>query len=186
MVLTPTWDIVYLALGTAIVVYSCIIDRAWTAKIILATYAAILATDAFGLLFESFLMNATYIDLSRGFADRVAFLAVCKLLAFAVTLVTFARKTGYSLELSDSESYFLNISSRVFYGLMSALLITTALLVYTTGSSFIFGAFGGLVSAQTAVSDTYQGAGTEFVRLIYENARWIFLVPAGALLFRIK
>ncbi|MCX6807568.1 MAG: hypothetical protein NTZ80_02055 [Patescibacteria group bacterium] len=185
MLLAPTWDLVYIALGLTIVVYSCIIGRSWTAKIMLATYAAILATDAFGLFFENILMNAQYIDLSRGMASREIFLAFWKLGFFALFLIIFGRKVGYSLELNEPSSYTMRLGSRLLYGIMSAALIATAIMVYTTGASFIFGAFGGAgFLSQVMSSDLYRD--TRLVSVIYENARWIFLIPVTVLIFRVK
>lgn len=185
MLLVPTWDLFYMSMGLVVVLYSCILGREWTAKIILASYAAILATDAFGMVFQSFLMSDQHINISRGFPDKEAFLFGWKMVFFVLMLIGFAKGAGYVVNLVEADSIVIRWGMRVVYGVMSGLLLVTALLVYTSGASFIFGAFGGAGFLNQVLTDpAYLSA--PLVRALAENAKWIFLLPAATLLIRIR
>lgn len=179
MSLAPTWNLFVLILGTVIVAYSLIIGAGRTAKIIIATYIAILAADGLGNVLYVFLTNPnrvfSLVSVQSASQSFVAF----KIFLFLSLIIAFTLKGGFESTVEPKGSPVWVFIINTVLGVLSGGLIVSAILVYFSGGSFL-----------PSIGFTP----TDFAKTIYEqspiarlmidqNSLW-FSLPGIALLFR--
>lgn len=178
MALDLTWDLFVLVFFLVIIAYSFIIGKNQTMKVIISTYVAILAADGIGSIIEKYLIGAD--PLIQIFSiDRLSSaLIVTKIAIFVCTIVLLATRGGFEISLSEEKSTFLYLAMTSFYGVLSAGLIVSTVLIYTSGVSMIEGTVD---LTNTVIYPVYQSS--FLVRQMINNSHTWFSLPAVALIF---
>ena len=136
MEINLSWDLFVIVFFAVIIAYSFIIGRNQTLKIIIASYIAILTADGVGNLISRYFMheNATApVDLS----GNVSTLVVVKIFIFVLTIVLVSTRGRFSMNMARPASSMMNLILNMTYGILSAGLITSTILIYTSGSSLV-------------------------------------------------
>lgn len=157
MNISLSWDLFVIVFFVIILAYSFIIGRDGTLKVILGTYVSMIAADAAGNLFNLYFGGSVMFSKILKFAalgtEKEAVVLV-KVVIFVMMVILFAIKGAFSVSTVDDRSAFIRMALSIFYAVMSAGLIISAVLVFISGVSFI--GEGG--AAGTAFTDLYNGS----------------------------
>ena len=137
MEINLSWDLFVIVFFTVIIAYSFIIGRNQTLKIIIASYIAILTSDGIGNLIERFFIGeAPVINVLNlmGSEKSVIFL---KILFFVFTIVVIVTRGRFTINMDKSRSGIMNMILSITYGVLSAGLITSTILIYASGASLV-------------------------------------------------
>jgi len=129
-------DLFVIVFFAVIIAYSFIIGRNQTLKIIIASYIAILTADGVGNLIKHYFIKndpTTTVDL----VSQEGSLVVIKIFIFVLTIVLVATRGRFTMNMSRSKSSVMNVILNLTYGILSAGLITSTILIYTSGSSLV-------------------------------------------------
>ena len=177
MNLVPTWDLFILIFGVIIIAYSFIIGRHRTVKIIISSYIAILAADGIGnLLYTHFLApDATFPALKLSLGSE--YLAMIKVVGFIAAIVLMTLHGSFEAEIKDGGNQVVSVATTMLYGVLSAALIVSAILVYVSGGSFVT-AF--IKEAAITPSELSRSIYTQsqIAKLLIDNSALIFSLPA--------
>ncbi len=174
MELTLTWDLFVLVFFMIIVSYSVMIGKDQTIKVILSSYIAILASDAIGNLVSRLIGGGTVSNVLVIPSENKAVIMV-KIGIFILLTVALTTRGAFDILISDEKSPFMRIMMLVAYGILSAGLIISTILVYVSGVSLL--STGSLFS-QNPVQDMAEGS--RLVKLMVENYSIWFSLPAVA------
>jgi hypothetical protein len=177
MALDLTWDLFVVVFFLVIVAYSFIIGKNQTMKVIISTYVAILAADGIGSIIEKYLVGTDPI-IQIFTVDKIASaLIVFKIAVFVFTIVLLSTRGGFDINLDEEKSTFLYLTMTTVYGILSAGLIVSTVLIYTSGVSMIEGTVD---LTNTVIYPIYQ---TSFLvrQMINQSHTW-FSLPAIALI----
>ena len=136
MEINLSWDLFVIVFFAVIIAYSFIIGRNQTLKVIIASYIAILTADGVGNLIKHYFINQnpeTTIDA----INQEGSLVVIKIFIFVLTIVLVATRGRFTMNMSRPESSAMNVIINLTYGVLSAGLITSTILIYTSGSSLV-------------------------------------------------
>ena len=137
MEINLSWDLFVIVFFTVIIAYSFIIGRNQTLKIIIASYIAILASDGIGNLIERYLMSEDPIigllDISTGGNTLI----VLKIFMFVLTIVLISTRGRFAINMERTKSQMMNVILNLTYGILSAGLITSTILIYSSGASLV-------------------------------------------------
>ena len=175
-----SWDLFILAFFGVVTAYSFIIGRDQTLKIISGTYIAILASDAFGNLFEKFFISSpSFLKilklLSIGNVEQAV--AFFKVMGLVVIVVLIAVKGAYDFSVSGNDHLAVHFTVNLILGILSAGLMISAMLIFISGGSLI----NGVVQPNSPVSGIY--AMSKFVRIMVDYSDGWFLAPAVGLVW---
>lgn len=120
-----------------IIAYSFIIGRDQTLKIIIASYIAILTADGIGNLIERYFIGEKAIIPTLNIPSTPGGLVIMKIFIFVITIVLVATRGRFTINVDHSTSSVMNIILNLTYGVLSAGLITSTILIYTSGSSLV-------------------------------------------------
>jgi hypothetical protein len=134
----PSWDFFLLSCGTVIVLFSFLLGRQQTAKLIFVSYVSILTADALGLLVLKYLLNPDVINLLPG-AQAVAAMTTAKIFAAIGMTILLVRNEQVSIALPESGSKTVSFLTSALLGALAAALMLAALVVFSTGGSFLPG-----------------------------------------------
>jgi len=137
MEINLSWDLFVIVFFTVIIAYSFIIGRNQTIKIIISSYIAILASDGVGNLIERFFIGQNPIVNIINFAGSESSLVVLKIFIFIFTIVLIATRGRFSINMEKTKSQAINVMLNLTYGILSAGLITSTILIYTSGASLV-------------------------------------------------
>ncbi len=137
MEINLSWDLFVIVFFTVIIAYSFIIGRNQTLKIIIASYIAILAADGIGNLIERYLIGEEPLINAIDFTTGEGTLVVLKIFIFIFTIVLIATRGRFAIDMGRSGSAAMNIILNLTYGILSAGLITSTILLYTSGASLV-------------------------------------------------
>ncbi|MFH1012571.1 MAG: hypothetical protein V1760_02385 [Candidatus Peregrinibacteria bacterium] len=171
MEINLSWDLFVIVFFTVIIAYSFIIGRNQTLKIIIASYIAILAADGIGSLLDRYLIGDTAL-VDTGLTNTESSLIVIKIMIFVFTIVLITTRGRFAINMGNTGSGMLNLALTMTYGILSAGLITSTILIYASGSSLVEG--GELLNQ--AVLDIYRES--QLVRLMINNYSVWFSLPA--------
>lgn len=129
-----SWDLFVIVFFAVIIAYSFIIGRNQTLKIIIASYIAILTADGMGNLVNRYFIHQQAADVA---SDSLGSLVVIKIFIFVLTIVLVATRGRFSMNMARPASSMMNIILNMTYGILSAGLITSTILIYTSGSSLV-------------------------------------------------
>ncbi|MBD3328340.1 hypothetical protein GF340_03480 [Candidatus Peregrinibacteria bacterium] len=180
MDLNLTWDLFILAFFGIVIAYSFIIGRNKTLKIISASYIAILCSDALGNIFGQYLVSSEpFLKMMSLFGVETGDQAVAyfKVLVLIVFIVIIAVRGLYDFDAEDERSWGIRIGVLVALGIMSAGLMISAMMVFVTGSSFIFDGS----TADVALQEVY--GESRLVKLLVDYANFWFVIPGITIVF---
>jgi len=173
MQINLSWDLFVIVFFAIIIAYSFIIGRNQTLKIIIASYIAILTADGIGNLVKKYLIGATPVEQIDTIAGSDGGLIMIKIFIFVATIVLVATRGRFDINMDHAGSSTMNIILNLTYGILSAGLITSTILIYTSGSSLVADT-GAMMS--TAVSEMYSSS--IMVQTMINNYNIWFSLPA--------
>lgn len=137
MEINLSWDLFVIVFFTVIIAYSFIIGRNSTLKIIIASYIAILASDGIGNLIQRYFIGDTAIINVLDFASGESSLIVLKIFIFIFTIVLIATRGRFAINMGTAGSAAMSLILNLTYGILSAGLITSTILIYASGASLV-------------------------------------------------
>jgi len=137
MEINLSWDLFVIVFFAVIIAYSFIIGRNQTLKIIIASYIAILTADGMGNLINRYFTGEAAANSTMSLAGNEGGLVVIKIFIFVLTIVLVSTRGRFSMNMARPASSMMNIILNMTYGILSAGLITSTILIYTSGSSLV-------------------------------------------------
>lgn len=131
-----SWDLFVIVFFTIIIAYSFIIGRNQTLKIIISTYIAILTADGIGNIVSRYI-SPKVITLFFPNSDFITAAIIIKILIFVFVIVILAMKGEFQVHLHEERSRILSMSINGLFGILSAGLVVSTVLFYTSGGSFL-------------------------------------------------
>lgn len=173
MEINLTWDLFIIVFFLVIVAYSFVIGKNQTMKVILSSYVAILAADGVGNLVQKYLLGTDpVVNIFTVQAENSAFI-VMKISIFVILTVLLTIRGAFAIDLMTERSQFFSIFLTGAYGVLSAGLIISTILVYISGISIFSAAY--LDSENPIIRIA---ADSDFVRTMVENYNVWFSFPA--------
>ncbi len=174
MQINLTWDLFIIVFFTLILSYSFIIWYNKTMKIIISSYIAILVADwiwnlIFNLLFRDFPeLNVFF------FKQDDPIFIIFKISLFIISLVILSVKWWFEVEWVEPPSTLHEILYTTIFWSLSALLIISVILVFSSWASFLQGWW--LDIASSSIKSMYNSS--FLVEIIVLNYNLIFIIPA--------
>jgi len=137
MEINLSWDLFVIVFFAVIIAYSFIIGRNQTLKVIIASYIAILTADGIGNLIKYYFVGENAASATVNLTSEAGGLVVIKIFIFVLTIVLVATRGRFTMNMSRPTSSIVNIILTLTYGVLSAGLITSTILIYTSGSSLV-------------------------------------------------
>ncbi len=175
MELTLTWDLFILVFFMIICAYSVMIGKDQTIKVILSSYIAILASDAIGNIISGAMRSSRTVSSILPVPSENKMIILMKIGIFVILTVALATRGAFDIFVTDEKSPFMRIMMVMAYGVLSAGLIISTVLVYASGSSLISTAS---LFVQNPIQEVAQGS--RLVKLMIENYSIWFSLPAIA------
>lgn len=177
MTLLPTWDLFIIIFAILIVAYSFIVGRDRTVKIIIGTYIAILSADGIGnLLFNHLLGPDATVPLFN-FSLGSSYIILIKIICFVSLIVILTLKGAFEADVNDFDGHIASIAISSLYGLLSAGLIVSAILVYVSGGSFITAFLTDIVPQPSELAHSIYDQSI-IAKAMIDNSALIFALPA--------
>lgn len=174
MQINLTWDLFIVVFFLIILSYSFIIGKSNTVKLVLSSYISLLAADAIGNMLNKLLLNANpVIDIFSVSANSPSFV-ILKISIFVLFMVILAVRGSFDITMPKEEQT-IEFLSTFFFGALSAGLIISAILVFSSGSSFIM---GGVPINESNIADMYNQS--YLVKLMVLNYNVWFALPVVA------
>jgi hypothetical protein len=173
MEINLNWDLFIIVFFLIIVAYSFLIGKNQTLKVILSTYIAILTADGIGNLIQRYLIGDDGGGVIVAFNDSSAFV-VMKISIFVIITLLLATRGAFDIEIGKSKSNFFAFAISLGFGILSAGLIISTILMYISGYSLITAIEAPLNPMADVASIS------SFVRLMTENYSLWFSLPAIA------
>lgn len=177
MQINLTWDLFIIVLFIIIIAYSFIIGKSNTVKLVLASYLSILAADAIGNMIDLFILNASPIIYVFNTTGNSQFLVISKITLFILFMVSFSVKGAFEITMNE-ERPSMEFLSTFFFGALSAGVIISGILVFTSGMSLIGGTSGAIDNSN--IADMYQQS--YLVKVMVMNYNLWFALPAVSFL----
>ena len=137
MEINLSWDLFVIVFFAVIIAYSFIIGRNQTLKIIIASYIAILTADGIGNLIKHYFIERGSIAEGVSIPADDSNLVVLKIFIFVLTIVLVSTRGRFTMNMSRPNSSVMNVILSLTYGILSAGLITSTILIYTSGASLV-------------------------------------------------
>jgi hypothetical protein len=137
MEINLSWDLFVIVFFTVIIAYSFIVGRNSTLKIIIASYIAILASDGIGNLIERFLIGDKPLVNILQLSTTESSIIVTKIFIFVFTIVLITTRGRFAINMGKTGSPMMNAILNLTYGVLSAGLITSTILIYASGASLV-------------------------------------------------
>lgn len=175
MELNLTWDLFILVFFLIIVAYSVMIGKDQTIKVILSSYIAILTSDALGNLAQRALAGDSAVNNIINLPSDNKMIILLKISIFVVLTVALTTRGAFEVVVSEEKSGFMRMMMLFSYGILSAGLIISTILVYVSGASLI-------AATSFFVTNPIQeiAAGSRLVQLMTSNYAVWFSLPAIA------
>lgn len=175
MEISLSWDLFVIVFFSVIIAYSFIIGRNQSIKIIISAYIAILTADGVGNLIERYLLGENPIIRSFDFDSTEGRLVLIKIIIFILGIVLITTRGKFNIDLNRSKYFSMELIMSLAYGILSAGLITSTILIYAAGGSFVQ---SGELLLNNSVLEIYQQS--QMVRLMINNYNVWFSIPAIA------
>lgn len=170
-----SWDLFVIVIFAVIIAYSFIIGKQNTIKVIIGTYIAILTADGLGNLFQQYALSSKELVLFLkffGFINEDRTMIFVKVITFIIAIVIISMKGGFEVH-GGGHAGVIGIIMNLIFGFLSAALMTSTLLIYVSGASFV----GGTVNiANNALSAAY--VDSNLIKLMINNYNFWFALPA--------
>ncbi len=168
-----SWDLFVIVFFAVIIAYSFIIGRDQSLKIIIASYIAILAADGVGNLIEYYLIGPNAVVGKIQVTNTEATMILIKIFIFVATIVLITTRGRFTINMDHPTSSVTGVILNLAYGILSAGLITSTILIYTSGASLVQD--GSLVMNQTVMAMYNQSV---IVQAMIDNYNIWFSLPA--------
>ena len=171
MELVLSWDLVVMILFIVIMSYSYIVGQNGTIKIIVSSYIAMLAANGLGNLVAKYIIASEPVIqiLATSPQEKIV---LFKIFTFLVITVILVLKGSFHIDMSRYYSLPMRLLTTTIFGIMSAGLIMSTILVFIAGVQVD----GVLVQNITDVfAIPYE---TVFVRYLIEFYNFWFAAPA--------
>ena len=175
MEINLSWDLFVIVFFTVIIAYTFIIGRNQSVKIIISTYIAILAADGIGNLMERYFLGEEPTLKAVQMANNVSALILLKIIIFILSIVIITTRGKFHINISHSNSFTMRIMLSLTYGVLSAGLITSTILIYASGASLVQESS---IIMNEAILGIYQQS--QLVGLMINNYNAWFSLPAIA------
>lgn len=149
------------------------IGKDQTIKVILSSYIAILASDGIGNLVAQAIEKSSIIAkiLNEGAVDKVQILV--KIAFFVLLTVLLTTRGAFNIVVSEGRNGFVRMVMTGIYGVLSAGLLLSTILVILSGNSVMAsGNFLGVNPVETIAE------GSRFVSLLVQHYALFFSLPA--------
>jgi len=173
----PTWDLLIIISFVLVIAYSFIVGKDQTMKIIIGSYIALLTADGVGNLLREYVINPDSPIKQVAPYGGSQTIIILKIAIFLTIIVYLTLKPNFSVSMGGG-GRTSNFLMTLVFALLSAGLIVSTVIVYTSGSSFVFQQF---VPSKEFVNSIY--AGSVLVRMMVDYASIWFALPALAFLF---
>lgn len=137
MQINLSWDLFVVVFFAVIIAYSFIIGRSQTLKIIIASYVAILAADGIGNLIERYFMGDKPLVNILRLSSSPNSLIFVKIFVFVLSIVLISTRGRFTINMEKAGSSSMNLILSLAYGVLSAGLITSTILIYASGASLV-------------------------------------------------
>lgn len=175
MEINLTWDLFIIVFFTVIIAYTFIIGRNQCIKIIISAYISILAADGIGNLLDRYFIGSKAVFKSEMLMDNESMLTLVKILIFIIGTVMITTRGRFNINIGRTNTLTMRIVLGLAYGIFSAGLIVSTLLIYASGTSLIQGSTTIMNDAILAIYRQSQ-----LVRLMINNYNVWFALPAIA------
>jgi hypothetical protein len=155
---------------TIIIAYSFIIGKQNTIKLVIASYLSLFAADAIGNMANIFVFQSEPLITIFYGINVSQTLIIMKITLFVVFMVSFAVSGAFDITMKE-ERPTLEFFMTFYFGTLSAGIIVSTILVFSSGASFL--STGG--ATITVIEDMY--ASSYFVRFIALNSNLWFSLP---------
>ena len=174
MEINLTWDLFILVFFLIIVAYSVMIGKDQTIKVILSSYVAILSSDAVGNFLQSIISGGT-VSTVVNIPDQSKAVILAKIAIFVILTVALTTRGAFDIVIAEEKSPIMRMMMTFSYGVLSAGLIVSTILVYISGASLI------AASSFFAANPIQEIAeGSRMVQIMIENYAVWFSLPAIA------
>ncbi len=170
-----TWDLLVIIFFTVIIAYTFIIGRNHSVKIIISTYIAILAADGVSNIIERYFLGSNPAIKVFDFSTSEGSLVMLKIVIFILCIILITTRGKFNINMSHSDSVSTRIMMALSYGVLSAGLITSTMLLYASGAYLVQESS---VIMNKAVLEIYQES--KLIRLMIDNYSLWFSLPAVA------
>ena len=175
MEINLSWDLFVIVFFTVIIAYTFIVGRNQSIKIIISTYIAILAADGVGNLIQKYFLGNKPVIQTFDFTSGAGSLILMKIIIFILCIVLITTRGKFQINVSKADSTMMSIVFSLAYGVLSAGLITSTILIYASGASLVQSSN---TIVNQAVLDIYNAS--KLVRLMINNYNVWFSLPAIA------
>jgi len=175
MEINLSWDLFVIVFFTVIIAYTFIVGRNQCLKIIISTYIAILAADGVGNLIVKYFIGDRPIVEAFDFSSGEGSWILIKVMIFIFAIVIITTKGKFQMNVAPSNSAVMSIIFSLTYGILSASLIMSTILIYTSGASLVQ---ENTVIMNKAILVIYEQS--KLVRLMMNNYNIWFSLPATA------
>ena len=168
-----SWDLFVIVFFSVIVAYSFIIGRNQTLKVIISSYIAILASDGIGNIIERYFIGEQALVSLISVSGNSNALVIIKILIFVLTIVLITTRGRFHIDIGHRESYLLSGVLGLTYGVLSAGLIVSTILIYASGSSLVQ---SGIAVINPSIMAMYRES--FLVKTMIDNYNVWFALPA--------
>ena len=175
MEINLSWDLLIIVFFTVIIAYTFIIGRNQSVKIIISTYIAILAADGVGNIIERYFLGTEPAIRTVDFASDANALILTKIVIFILCVILITTRGRFHINMGKNNSLMMRTMLSLAYGVLSAGLITSTILIYASGASLV--QESGVIMNE-AILDIYRQS--HLVRLMINNYNAWFSLPAIA------
>ncbi len=166
-----SWDLVLITFFAVVVSYSYILGRSQSARIIIATYVAIIATQGLSAIALKVLTSSSVSLEIFGPSITPTGLASAKIILLAILIIFFVLRSGIELSHSDP-GIFTGFLLTGAYGFATASLIVSTILIFISGKGILEGPLM-LPASLSALSQT-----SDLTIFFLKNQALWFTLPA--------
>ncbi len=175
MEINLTWDLFILVFFFIIVAYSVMIGKDQTIKVILSSYVAILASDAVGNLLQRMIAGGTAASGLINIPSENKAIILAKITIFVLLTVALTTRGAFDIVIAEEKSPIMRMMMVFSYGVLSAGLIISTILVYISGASLISASSFFAANPIQEISE-----GSRMVQIMISNYAIWFSLPAIA------
>lgn len=166
-----TWDLFIIVFFFIILAYSFIIGKTNTIKLLLSSYLSLLAADAIGNMLNNILLRAEPLVQTFALYDDSPSFIILKITLFVVFIIILAVRGSFNVTMVKEEQ-IIEFFTTFFFGALTAGMIISAILVFSSGSSFIM---GGAPINESNISQMYNQS--KVVKLMVSGYNIWFALP---------
>ena len=176
MNVTLTWDLFIIVFFAMVMAYSYIIGRHQSAKIIFASYIAIIAVQGLGNIATRMFGQAEGVLNILQIAVDASIIIAAKMIVFIIFVILMALRSGMTVTYTKRDYGPVNLVMTGMFGFATAGLLISTLVTYLTESLLL----NVTIAEAISVSPIIQQSGLMQSMIIYQDV-W-FSVPALAIL----